>query len=62
MRVKLLTDLVQKNTVLKAGTNVDLADVQANFLISVNRAVKLNAKEDKVAKATKELKTTKKTK
>ena len=66
MRVKLITDVVQGNSVLKAEQVVDLGEAKAKALIKAGRAEKVKPikviKEDKEVKETKELKAAKKTK
>lgn len=63
MEVVLLTDLVQRNNVLKAGTKVVLSKKQAKALINANRAEKTKkVKEEKTPKGTKEEKQKLKTK
>jgi len=66
MKVRLITDVVQGNNVLKAEQIVDLGDAKALALIKAGRAEKIKPikaiKEDKEDKETKELKAPKKTK
>ena len=64
MLVKLKTDLVQKNSVAKAGDKVDISEAQAKYLISIGRAeaITVKVKEEKAEKKTKQLKTNKDTK
>lgn len=65
MKVKLITDVVQGNSVLKAEQVVELGEAKAKALIKAGRAEKIKpakAKEEKKVRETKEDKTIKKTK